>query len=454
MDFLQLAKKHEQDMIHDLMELIKIESTLDETTISENAPFGEKVRKALDWMLAKGQLDGFEITDYDGYAGVLSFGDQPQSIGILGHLDVVPAQGDWFQAPFNPFIKEGYLVGRGSSDDKGPTIAAYYALKILKDLGYKFKHRLDLIVGCDEETGMRCMTYFKEHANQLPVKGIVPDADFPVIYAEKGILQFDIVLNNTTEIASMKGGTRSNIVMDRASATLNKQIDSNLFKQFLLSSGLSGYQVDDVYTVQGKAFHASLPQYGHNAGIGLLSFLAAALEDETLLSIVNGLRNHFGQGIKIQNESQSMGALTINLGVISIDEHEIRLSMDVRYPKESHSQFILSQFKKAFVGARLENISDSQPLYNNPNDELVRACMNAYQKITHDMESVAATMGGGTYARTLDNHVAFGADFPNETKPEWVGGPHEINEAISIDALVKACAIYCEALIDLAQEVI
>lgn len=454
MNFLQLAKKHEQDMINDLIQLIKLESTLDETTISDNAPFGENVRKALDWMLNKGQQEGFKIKDYDGYAGVLSFGDQAQSIGILGHLDVVPAQGDWFNAPYDPIIKEGYIVGRGSSDDKGPTIAAYYALKILKDCGFKFKHRLDLIVGCDEETGMRCMTYFKEHSNKLPIKGIVPDADFPVIYAEKGILQFDVVLENTTDILSMKGGTRSNIVMDSASATLNKPIDSNLFRQFLLSSGFSGHHVDDVYTVSGKAFHASLPQYGHNAGIGLLSFLGAALEDETLLSIVNVLRNHFGQGLKIQNESQSMGPLTLNLGVISIDENGIRLSMDVRYPKESNAQFILSQFKKAFEGATLENISDSQPLYNNPNGDLVKACMNAYQKITKDMDSVAATMGGGTYARTLDNHVAFGADFPTEVKPDWVGGPHEINEAISIDALVKACAIYCEALVDLAQEVI
>lgn len=452
MDFLKIVKEYEQDMVKDLMELMSIKSLLDPQTAKHGAPFGQPVREALDWMLTKGQDEGFEVTDLDGYAGILSFGDQSDSIGVLGHLDVVPAQGEWFQDPFTPFIKDGYIVGRGSGDDKGPTIAAYYAMKILKDLKYEFNHRIDLILGCDEETGMRCMDYYKEVTEVLPVKGIVPDAYFPVIYAEKGIVQFDLVFDNKSPIDSMQGGTRPNIVIDSATATLNQDIDAEEFKHYLLSQGLKGDASDKSLTVLGTAYHASLPHYGVNAGMHLLSFIAGATQNEQLLLIVNTLRNTFGHGLRISNESPSMGPLTMNLGVVQIDSETIRLTMDIRYPRESNVDEILEKFKSLLGEVKIENLHNSAPLYNDPRSKLVMACMNAYQKITGDTDSVARTMGGGTYARTLPNHVAFGAEFPTEVKPEWVGGPHEINEAMSVDALVKACAIYCEALVQLAQE--
>lgn len=450
MDFLEIVKQRQDELVNDLFDLIKIDSLLDEDNKTEGAPFGPKVREALDYVLNKGQADGFKTKDLEGYAGIISLGEQDDCISVLGHLDVVPASGEWFSGPFEPIIKDGYIVGRGSGDDKGPTVAAYHALKILKDLGYTFKHRIDLILGCDEETGMRCMDYYKTK-EKLPLKGIVPDADFPVIFAEKGILQFDLVFKNTTQIVSMKAGSRPNIVIDHAVVTLNEPINEELFGFYKTSQNLDGKGAGNSFELFGKAFHASLPHYGNNAAMHALSFVSAQTNDSLLAQITKGLRNTFGSGVSIAQDAQSMGALTMSLGVVDIDEENIRLTLDIRYPRETNAEFILDQIQSTFKEAVLENVHDSEPLYNDPQSDLVKACISAYQKVSGDYDTPAKTMGGGTYARTLPNHVAFGSDFPKEVKPEWVGGPHEINEAISVDALVKACAIYCETLVELAQ---
>lgn len=449
MEFLKYAQAYQEQMVSDLMDLCSIDSLLDEENKSENAPFGPKVREALDWMFEKGQSDGFNTKDLEGYAGIISYGQQQESISILGHLDVVPANPSW--QPFNPKIVDGYIVARGSTDDKGPTIAAYYALKILKDLNISFKHRIDMILGCDEETGMRCMQYYKSH-EKLPLMGIVPDADFPVIYGEKGILNFDIILKNTTSITSMHAGSRPNIVIDEATCQVSEPLQTDAFEVYSKSLNLEYKILEEGYSLKGRAFHASLPHYGNNAAMHLLSFIGGAYNNKDLQDLTKALRNVFGDGVKISNESASMGPLTMNLGIVNINSQEIRLTMDIRYPIESNSSSILDSIKHELPFVQIQNIADSKPLYVQRDSDLVQTCLKAYQKITGDTQTPPKTMGGGTYARTLPNHVAFGADFPLEKKPEWVGGPHEINEAISIEALVNACAIYCETLYNLAVD--
>ena len=153
MDFLTLARKYQDQMIKDLQSLIAIPSLSDEANATIAAPFGPRIREALDWMLVKGNEDGFDTLDVDGYAGLISYGNQSQSIGMLGHLDIVPIGEGWSVDPFGGLVKDGYIFGRGSGDDKGPTVAAYYAMKIIKDLNIEMKKKIMLIVGCDEETG-------------------------------------------------------------------------------------------------------------------------------------------------------------------------------------------------------------------------------------------------------------------------------------------------------------
>ena len=149
------------------------------------APFGEGCRKALDYMLELGRKEGFEVKDYDGYAGVISYGEGTESVGVLAHLDIVPLGDGWTKDPYGGEIEQGYLFGRGALDDKGPAMAGFYALKMLKDKGIQLDRKIMLILGCNEETGMECMKYYTQHG-EIPTMGFTPDADFPVIYGEKG----------------------------------------------------------------------------------------------------------------------------------------------------------------------------------------------------------------------------------------------------------------------------
>ena len=445
MDFIKLARNYKDEMISELITLMEIQSTLDEKTSSKDAPFGKSISEAMKFMLQKGQQNGFAIKDIDGYAARISLGHQESSVSLLGHLDVVPGHAEQFK----PFIKDGFLVGRGALDDKGPTMAAFYAMKILKDLNVKFKHRIDLIVGGDEETHMRCMAYYKEHED-LPLMGYVPDAEFPGVFAEKGILNFDIVLENKTVIKNMNAGTRPNIVIEKAQAQLKHGIQNDSFEFYLRSNNLEGTFEETNLEMIGKAYHASIPYKGNNAGVHLINYIAAETNDDFLLKLAEALRNPFGLGLGVDYESAQMEQLTMNVGIISIDENEIRITLDIRYPNELTAQDIIEKIESK-LNSKLQNISDSEPHYIDPASSLVTTALNAYQKVTNDFDSKVTLMGGGTYARTLPNHIAFGADFPRRYKPDWVGGPHEKNEAVEIESLVLATAIYAEALVSIAE---
>ena len=68
----------------------------------------------------------------------------------------------WNTDPFEGVIADGRITGRGVLDDKGPVIAALYAMKALKDSGAELKRRIRLIVGTDEETGSTDMERYKK----------------------------------------------------------------------------------------------------------------------------------------------------------------------------------------------------------------------------------------------------------------------------------------------------
>ena len=163
MDYKKEAVQRKDEIISDLRAMVNIKSILDESTSEENAPFGKDVRRALDRFIEMAERDGFKAVDVDGYAGYIEYGEGEECVGVLGHLDVVPLGENWDFDPLGCEEKDGYLFGRGTSDDKGPTMAAYHALKILKDNNVKLDRRVRLIVGCDEEAGFRCMEYYKQH---------------------------------------------------------------------------------------------------------------------------------------------------------------------------------------------------------------------------------------------------------------------------------------------------
>jgi succinyl-diaminopimelate desuccinylase len=461
MDLLKLAKEHQEDFLNDLNTLVSIESTRDKEHAYENAPFGPNPRKALDAMLEMGKRDGFDTQDVDGYAGVISYGDQSETLGILGHLDIVPLGEGWTKDPLKVTLNDGYIFGRGVMDDKGPALAAYYAMKILKEQGVKLNKKIMVICGCDEESGMECMNYYKDHG-QIPDMGFVPDANFPVIYGEKGGAHIVLKSDEPTVIESLHAGSRPNIVIGKADVKLPSMSEEQEkeFAFYLKSNQLEGSvaREDDgvILHIEGVPAHAAMPYLGVNAALHLLNFVGAAYDDKLARDLYGLLKDWQGQPAGIFKEGLYMGFLTMNTGIVDIENNHTEVMVDIRYPNEMSGADVHAGFAKAAAEkeSKIEVIldSDSKPLFVDPNSKLVKDLMSSYAKFTGDTTSPAITIGGGTYARKFDNFVSFGPELPNEVieTEQFVGGCHQRDEGIKLDNLIQAIAIYADAILNLA----
>lgn len=459
MDFKKEMQQYKDAMVADLIELIGIPSLNDEQNATSEAPFGAACNDALEWFLNKAKEDGFEVDNVDGYAGVCALGDFDESVGVLGHLDVVPVGEGWSMDPFLGQINDGILYGRGSGDDKGPTMAAYYALKCLKNLNLKQKRKIELIVGVDEETGMRCMDYYKKHRTP-PQQGFVPDASFPVIYGEKGILNIKLHGKTSTIIESMVAGERPNIVIGKAKITITSLHNPEKLDYYCKSHHVEATaQVEGPYTAitfEGKYAHASVPEKGLNAAYHALNYVGTTYNDTLAQNLAILVKGYLGEGLNLTFNGVYMGHLTSNLGMVNINQEDYQLIIDIRYPNDLNSQDILNTIKasveKVDPKMEIDVVAHKEPHFVNPSSNLVQTLTSVYQEYTNDTFTPALTMGGGTYARTLDNFVAFGMNFITHPLPQYVGGPHEKDEGIYVDDLVLASAIYAEALYRLAYE--
>lgn len=461
MNWLEKCRAHQAQLLEDLSGLIAIPSVRTAAQPQNNAPFGKECRKALDYMMELGRREGFTVTDIDGYACVLSYGEGTESIGVLGHLDVVPAGSGWTKEPFALTKCDDVLFGRGVSDDKGPGIAAFYAMKMIKEAQLPLSKKVMLIYGCDEESGMECMDYYVKHG-EIPQMGFVPDADFPVIYGEKGAV--GIELNGTCEsvIRSMSAGERANIVIEHAEATLSQwdSEKSQLFDFYLQSNQLQGsidYQGSYVtIMMRGKSAHAATPYEGVNAALHMLNFIGSAFADEFAQKTYALLSDWRGSGIRCASDGAYMGFLTLNTGIINIKDSEANILLDIRYPNDLTADEIIQNVKEAISECNYPLYplvkKQVEPLFVDPNSELVTTLMDVYRTYSNDHFHPAKTIGGGTYAKKLANFVAYGPEFPHHNHDaEGIGGVHQPDEGIYFTNLQTAAAIYAEAIYRLAK---
>ena len=456
-DFAKEVLKRKQQIIDDLTGLIKINSEL--TTYDpkrKGAPFGEGIKESLDYMIALGAKDGFETINLDGYAGHIEYGNQKEYVGMIGHLDVVPAGNDWTYDPYGAEIHDGLMYGRGTEDDKGPTIAAYYAMKILKELNVELSKRIKLVLGTDEETAWRGVRHYFSLYPEMPVSGFIPDADFPLIYAEKGISRIFIkgVLEDT-DLLFVQGGFRDNMVPDYAEAKLKPSKDyAGMFALFLENNdyqGESKTEDDHVYIkVVGKSAHGSTPQFGVNAIDLLFKFLKEADVKSQVVDLVNDLLidDFLGEKLGVAYHDEEMGDLTNNFGVIKTLGDTYQISLNLRYPNGVIFDEVVEKIKEAAAPYFAEVDVDNHQalLYEDPNSPLVKTLMDVYRKHSHDKHAQPITIGGGTFARAMKNTVAFGPHFLD--KPTYI---HQKNEFIDLEDFFKAIIIYTEALYELAK---
>lgn len=462
-DFKQEVLNHKEDLLKDLFDLLSVHSILG-TDITEETPFGSGPREALDLILSFGKRDGYKTKLVENKAGHIEVGQGEELFGILGHVDVVPVvEADWTSHPFKPEIRDGKIFARGSLDDKGPTMAAYYAVKLLDKLGVKWNKRVRVIIGSDEETGFRCVEAYFKHEEQ-PASGFTPDAMFPLVYAEKARATFDHKLKFVDEdgqynykLVKFNGGQVLNMVVASAKAELEGEASDikEKFENFLAQEKLEGeVEVGNTIklTLKGKAAHGSTPQYGINGATKLAEFLSTLGLDNNGKNfvdyIVEKLANDpFGEKLGINYSDDEMGEATYNYGILEYDlERKIGLvSTDCRHPKKFDLVDRLNGIKVDNID--IEVTSTKEAHYVPKDDELVTTLMDVYRKHTGDTKNDAFVLGGGTYARCLKKGVAFGLLFPGKEDTM-----HQANEYLEVEDLLLATAIYAEGIYKLCCE--
>ena len=462
-DFKKEVLNHKEDLLKDLFELLSVRSILG-TDITEETPFGSGPREALDLILSFGERDGYKTKLVENKAGHIEVGQGEELFGILGHVDVVPVvEADWTSHPFKPEIRDGKIFARGSLDDKGPTMAAYYAVKLLDKLGVKWNKRVRVIIGSDEETGFRCVEAYFKHEEQ-PASGFTPDAMFPLVYAEKARATFDHKLkfvvedgNYNYKLVKFNGGQVLNMVIASAKAELVGEVSDikEKFENFLVQEKLDGeVTVEDTIklTLKGKAAHGSTPQYGINGATKLAEFLSTLGLDNNGKNFVNYIveklaNDPFGEKLGIDYSDNEMGEATYNYGILDYDlEKKVGIvSTDCRHPMKFDLVARLNGVKVDNID--IEVTSTKEAHYVPKDDELVTTLMDVYRKHTGDTKNDAFVLGGGTYARCLKKGVAFGLLFPGKEDTM-----HQANEYLEVEDLLLATAIYAEGIYKLCCE--
>lgn len=463
-DFRAEFDKRKDEFLADLFDLLRINSERDDSQADAQHPFGPGPVRALDKFLEIAQRDGYPTKNVDNYAGHFEFGEGDEVLGIFGHLDVVPAGSGWNTDPYEPQIIDGKLFARGSSDDKGPTMACYYGLKIIKELGLPTSKKVRFIVGTDEESGWADMDYYFEHVGlPLPDFGFSPDAEFPIINGEKGnitaYLHFAGENSGAAKLHSFTGGLRENMVPESATAIISgdlADLDSKL-ADFTAAYGLKADaetlengQVQ--VTVIGKSAHGSTPEEGVNGATYLAKFLSQFAFDgaaKAYLDLAGQvlLEDHDAKKLGVAIYDEQMGALSMNAGVFKFDEtsSDNTIALNFRYPKNTNPETIKAGLEK--LGVETVSLSEHghTPHYCPIDDPMVATLLSVYEKHT-GLKGHEQVIGGGTFGRLLKRGVAYGAMFPGD-----VNTMHQANEFIEVEQLYRAAAIYAEAIYELIK---
>ena len=407
----------------------------------EGAPFGKGIRNALDEMMKIcDELSFKTYEDPDGYYGYAEVGSGDKIFGVICHLDTVPAGdlGKWKHNPFKGTVINDAVYGRGSQDDKGPGIAALYAVKALMDQGYHFNQRIRFIYGTDEEILWRGIAEYNK--KEAPIdSGISPDAEFPLIYAEKGLQQSYLVGPGTDQL-KLNLKNAFNAVPDSAVYDGPKKDE---VKVALDKHGFEYTSDDNSITVIGKSVHAMMAPKGTNAVLRL----AIALDDVFDFKPLDFIGKLFKEGATGSNVlgdvRDESGQLTFNISSLEINENETRMQIDLRIPVTVDRDNLLAKLSKQVAAYDLNYVHFDYlaPLYVPKDSKLVRTLMKVYKEQTGDVDAEPQISGGATFARTMNNCVAFGGMLP--TTPDYM---HQANEQWPLSDMYKAMEIYAQAI--------
>ncbi len=199
------VQRNSDEILQTLSELIQIKT--------ENYPPGGNEKPGQEYLYNKilefipeENIDVFEIDDIEGIrehplffptidgkeryyknrpnvVAKIKGGGSNRSIVFSGHIDVMPAkEKEWkvFKDPFSGKIKDGKMYGRGSMDMKAGTLAGFYVIKCIKDLGMKLKGDIYAESVIDEEFGGVNGTIAARLRN--------PNIDFAILPESSGLI--------------------------------------------------------------------------------------------------------------------------------------------------------------------------------------------------------------------------------------------------------------------------
>lgn len=465
--FKEFVNENKDNIINTVSNLIKFNSVSIETN-DTSMPFGKECKEVLDYTLNLAESMGFRTKNIDGYCGYIEFGEGDELVGIIGHLDVVPAdiKDGWTYSPFEATIRDNKLYGRGSIDDKGPVVSALYAMKTVAE-NCKINKRVRLILGLNEEKAWKCIERYKQ-TEEIPTIGFSPDANFPAIYAEKGILSIslknDFSLDNFEIIETDYKNNAINVVPKYASITL-KYTGNNTMPKFQESENIIIENIDNS-TIKiistGIASHAAHPELGKNAIYNLVNYLLKYFKNDYLQTLLHlgifeiespeflsrkdiGYATEFEETSVIQDES---GILTSNVASFDYENGKLTIKINLRVPVKTKLDDIILQYKRLaniFEDIEVVEISRQEPLYIKKDSFLVTKLVDIFNKATCSKREPIA-IGGGTYARAFPNCIAYGPTMPNSQDM-----CHQVDEYIELESLFLSTEIYAEAIYELAK---
>ena len=460
--FDSILDNYKAEIVKETCNLINIPSFLEAST-NPMMPFGKNANSALEYALNLGNKLGFRTKNIDGYCGYIEFGEGEKLVGIVGHLDVVPSGDGWNSDPFCAQIRDNKIYGRGAIDDKGPVVASLYAMKAIKD-NAKINSRVRLILGINEENSWGCINHYKEK-EEWPTIGFSPDADFPCIYAEKGICTMYIKEDYSTFdspiiITNIDCHDNAiNVVPKFCEVTLKvdtSKISIQDITSFIdNSSSEISFNVDGdsvILTSLGIQAHAAHPDLGKNAISPMILLLKNLFcHFDINIKLFDFFAKFFdlqfdGQNLGI-NFSDESGSLTLNVGDFKLSNNCLEFGINLRIPVNTPIQTVCNIISDKCKSFSLKSVvtQSQDPLYVSKNDFLVKTLCGIFkQKTNLDLEPIA--IGGGTYARAFNNMVYFGANFPDD-----VDMCHQANEFVYIDKLILASKIYADAIFELAK---
>lgn len=446
MDIKEKIHATTEELLSNMERLVAIDSQLG--TPAEGMPFGEGPAKVLHEALQIADELGFKTVNLDNYCGYAEMGEGEEIVGIAGHLDIVPAGGDWTYDPFKLTREGDYVYGRGTTDDKGPVMEALYAMKLLRDSGVKLNKRVRLIMGCNEENGSRCMEHYNEVAEELSC-GFTPDANYPCIHGEKGMLGM-LATSKNTKIISINGGFVFNAVCDACTAEIPAEegLKDRLEAAFA-ETKLQEYKVteeDGKITIyaKGVSAHASTPAFGVNAAGVIFDCLAKAGFEDDFVKFYNAhigtACDGSGVGLKFEDE---YGELTLCNGIVKTEDGQITCTIDIRVPVTLKADEIrkMCEGQLEDENGRIELLGIGDALFFPKESPLVNALYKAYVDVTGDTENKPMVIGGGTYAKSLKNIIAFGPEMPGIDYRI-----HGADEFILVSGMEQAVLVYIEAI--------